>query len=119
MADRITNYQCPACTGPLRFDPVTGKLVCDHCGSSYSTEEIEALYAETDEAAAQAAQAAEGQEAPEGSSWSEAEAAGLKVDYVECVDAVTLAPRRRIEAGTCVLVAAYAGRTRLIDNRVF
>ena len=47
------------------------------------------------------------------------EAAGLKVDYVECVDAVTLAPRRRIEAGTCVLVAAYAGRTRLIDNRVF
>ena len=55
MADRITNYQCPACTGPLRFDPVTGKLVCDFCGSSYEVQEIEALYAGKDETAAQAA----------------------------------------------------------------
>ena len=79
MADRITNYQCPACTGPLRFDPVTGKLVCDHCGSSYETAEIEALYAQADENAAQAAQAAEEVGTPEGSPWSEAEEAGLKV----------------------------------------
>ena len=42
--------------------------------------------------------------------------AGLKVDYVECVDAETLEPRRRIAKGTCVLVAAYCGKTRLIDN---
>ena len=46
-------------------------------------------------------------------------AAGLKVDYVECVDAETLEPRRKIGPGTCVLVAAYCGKTRLIDNRVF
>ena len=78
MADRITNYQCPACTGPLHFDPVTGKLVCDYCGTSYDAAEIEALYAEKDETAAQAAQSAAGQAAPEGSPWSEAEAAGLK-----------------------------------------
>ena len=77
MADRITNYQCPACAGPLHFDPVTGKLVCDYCSSSYTVAEIEALYAAKDEAAAQAAQTAEAQ--PEGSHWSEAEAAGLKV----------------------------------------
>ena len=48
----------------------------------------------------------------------ELEAAGLKVDYVECVDAETLEPRKKIEKGTCVLVAAYDGKTRLIDNRV-
>ena len=47
------------------------------------------------------------------------EKAGLKVDYVACVDATTLAPRRAIGKGTCVLVAAYDGKTRLIDNRVF
>ena len=47
------------------------------------------------------------------------ERAGLKVDYVECVDAETLEPRRKVEKGTCVLVAAYCGKTRLIDNRVF
>jgi pantoate--beta-alanine ligase len=44
------------------------------------------------------------------------EKAGLKVDYVECVDAETLEPVRRVGPGTCVLVAAFDGRTRLIDN---
>ena len=44
------------------------------------------------------------------------ERAGLKVDYVECVDAETLEPRRRITKGCCVLVAAFCGKTRLIDN---
>ena len=42
--------------------------------------------------------------------------AGLKVDYVECVDAKTLEPRKKVEKGCCVLVAAYCGKTRLIDN---
>ena len=44
------------------------------------------------------------------------EKAGLKVDYVECVDAETLEPRKKVEKGCCVLVAAYDGKTRLIDN---
>ena len=47
---------------------------------------------------------------------SELEKAGLKVDYVECVDAETLEPRKKIAKGCCVLVAAYDGKTRLIDN---
>jgi len=46
------------------------------------------------------------------------EKAGLKVDYVECVDAETLEPRKKVEKGCCVLVAAYCGKTRLIDNRL-
>ena len=44
---------------------------------------------------------------------------GLKVDYVECVDAETLEPRKKIAKGCCVLVAAYCGKTRLIDNFIF
>ena len=45
MADQITNYQCPACTGrPLHFVGASGRLECDTCGSSYSVDEIEALY---------------------------------------------------------------------------
>ena len=48
----------------------------------------------------------------------ELERAGLKVDYVECVDARTLEPLKTVGKGACVLVAAYAGRTRLIDNIV-
>lgn len=41
MADKVTNYQCPACTGPLHFDSATGKLVCDYCGSAYEVADIE------------------------------------------------------------------------------
>ena len=58
MASEITNYQCPACTAPLRFDGESGRLQCDFCGSSYSVAEIEALYAEKDKAAADASEQA-------------------------------------------------------------
>ena len=54
MATQVTNYQCPACTGPVHFSPETGKVVCDYCGSTYELEEIEALYAEKDTKAAAA-----------------------------------------------------------------
>ena len=54
MADRVTNYQCPACTGPLRFDAGTGKLKCDYCGSSFTVQEIEKLYADKNAAAEKA-----------------------------------------------------------------
>lgn len=53
MASQVTNYQCPACTGPLNFDPETGKVSCEFCGSSYELAEIEALYTQKDEAAAE------------------------------------------------------------------
>lgn len=46
MATQITNYQCPACTGPLHFVGESGRLECDYCGSSFDIAEIEALYAE-------------------------------------------------------------------------
>ena len=46
------------------------------------------------------------------------EKAGLIVDYVECVDSETLEPRKTPKKGCCILVAAFCGKTRLIDNRV-
>ena len=59
MATQITNYQCPACTGPLHFVGESGRLECDYCGATYDVAEIEALYAEKEEKAAAAQQAAE------------------------------------------------------------
>ena len=56
MSTQLTNYQCPACTGPLHFDAQTGKLQCDYCGSSYTVHEVEALFAEQNAEAEQAAQ---------------------------------------------------------------
>ena len=44
------------------------------------------------------------------------EKAGLRLDYLTVVDAETLEPRKKPVKGCCVLVAAYCGKTRLIDN---
>lgn len=51
MTTEITNYQCPACTGPLHYSAETGRLECDYCGSSYTAEEIEERTAERKTAA--------------------------------------------------------------------
>lgn len=59
MAEQVTNYQCPLCTGPLHFSSETGKLECEYCDNSFSVEEIEKFYARKDEKAAQAAAEAE------------------------------------------------------------
>ena len=59
MASQVTNHQCPACTGPLQFNPETGKLGCEFCGSVFELAEIEALYAEKDAKAAEAQTKAE------------------------------------------------------------
>ena len=53
MPSTVTNYQCPACTGPLHFAGESGRLECDYCGSSFDVHEIEALY--EDQAAQEAA----------------------------------------------------------------
>jgi len=49
MAVQTTNYQCPACTGPLRFLPDSGRTECEYCGSVYELAEIEALYGKEEE----------------------------------------------------------------------
>ena len=59
MPTQVTNYQCPACTGPLHYSAKSGKLACDYCGSSFDVAEIEALYARKEAAAAAAKQAAD------------------------------------------------------------
>ena len=80
MADKVTNYQCPACTGPLHFDSATGKLVCDYCGSAYEVADIEAQYAAKQKKADSAAEADQKKAARRKASapvWDEMEAASL------------------------------------------
>ena len=81
MQSSVTNYKCPACTGPLHFDEKAGRLACDYCGSSFTVGEIEKLYAEKDEqAAAAAAAAAEKEEAAQaaasGEGWDDSDMSG-------------------------------------------
>ncbi len=61
MPSQITNFQCPSCTGPLHYEGSEGMLRCDYCGSGFTVQEIEALYADQMEQAAQAGQDAQAQ----------------------------------------------------------
>ena len=63
MPSQVTNYQCPACTGPLHFVGESGKLECDYCGSAYEVSEIEALYQQKEEQAVKAHEDAQDEEA--------------------------------------------------------
>ena len=74
MPTQVTNYQCPACTGPLHYSAKSGKLACDYCGSSFDVAEIEALYARKEAEAAAAKQAADAK--AEAAQAAKAEAAG-------------------------------------------
>ena len=80
MAAQVTNYQCPACTGPLQFNAETGKLGCEFCGSTYEATEIEALYAEKDAKAAEnkSATDAKREEEKAGDEW---DLSGLSDDW--------------------------------------
>lgn len=35
MEKKISEQKCPSCGAPLRFDPLSGKSVCDWCGTAY------------------------------------------------------------------------------------
>ena len=79
MATQITNYQCPACMGPLHFVGESGKLECDYCGSNFNVAEIEALYKEKEQKAAKAAEDTEN--APVTKDGSEWDVSGLNEDW--------------------------------------
>ncbi len=78
MATQITNYQCPNCTGPLRFAGETGQLTCDYCGTSYEVALIEQLYADKEQAAASAGNNPQWDVSSAGGNFSEEEAAHLR-----------------------------------------
>ena len=78
MAVQVTNYQCPACTGPLQFDAASGKLGCEYCGSTYTVAEVEALFADKDAQAAQNMAEAEVQQRSGGEEW---DVSGLNEDW--------------------------------------
>ena len=86
MASEITNHKCPACTGPLHFSGASGMLECDYCGSKFTIEEIEKLYAEKEAEAAENLEVNEAKKEKEkaefaamGIEWSDEEIKGMKV----------------------------------------
>lgn len=69
MADQVTNYKCPLCSGPLHFAPASGKMECEYCDSSFTVEEIEAKYAQANAEAVQAKKEADNKPAAAEDEW--------------------------------------------------
>lgn len=55
MADKVTNYICPACLGSVHFNATNGKIECDFCGSLYTVEEMEEMMKAQNQAAVEEA----------------------------------------------------------------
>ena len=79
MAIDITNHKCPACTGPLHYAGASGMLECDYCGSKFTVDEIEKLYAEEEAKAAENTAKNEEKEEISGNQWSSEETKKMKV----------------------------------------
>lgn len=75
MADKVTEYKCPSCTGPLSYSAQSGLLECEYCGAKFETKDIEAAYKDKIEEAESAVEAQEEQ--------SETETEQSQWDYTE------------------------------------
>lgn len=117
MADQISNYQCPSCTGPLRFDGKTGRLQCDYCGSSFSVQEIEALYEEKDEAAAQAFQTAEDTVSAEGE-WSGTESNWAKEQGLRAYNCPSCGAELICDETTAATSCPYCGNPSIVPGQL-
>ena len=120
MADQITNYKCPACTGPLHFVGASGKLECDYCGSSYSVEEIEALYKQKDEQAAQAAAKAEQKAArqPDEGEWTQPEGADWAEPGMKSYSCPSCGAELICDETTAATSCPYCGNTTIVPGRL-
>ena len=123
MANQITNYQCPACTGPLHYVGASGKLECDYCGSKYSVQEIEALYREKDEAAAaqQAevqAQEAAAQAETEESEWTAGGSNWAADPNIRIYNCPSCGAELILDATTAATSCPYCGNPSIVPGQL-
>ncbi len=128
MADKITNYQCPACTGPLHFSSASGKLECDYCGSVFDPAEIEALYADKAEAARAAANAEAQKQAekkakpsPEDGEWDTAAAGsdwGDELDSLRAYNCPSCGAELICDETTAATSCPYCGNPTVVPGQL-
>lgn len=116
MPAEVTNYKCPACTGPLHYDGTLGKLKCDYCESIYDPAEIEKLYAEENEKAEAAAKTemdADGWDLGNvGSQWDEDEIGDMRVYHCPSCGAELIC-----EATTAATSCPYCGNPTVVPGQ--
>ena len=80
MAQEVTLYRCPACTGPLHYNNQGDRITCEYCGSEFTVAQIEEYYREEDSSAAQAQASAEPRPAADAAAPEELPGLGQSAD---------------------------------------
>ena len=112
MSDQIANYQCPNCTGPLKFVGESGKLECEHCGSVFEVSVIEQLYADKEQAAAEAGTEQRWDLSAAGGEWSAEEAANMRSYSCPSCGAEVVC-----DATTAATSCAYCGNPTVVPGQ--
>ncbi len=107
MAEQLSNYKCPNCGGPLRFDPTEQKLKCEYCDSLFTEEEVEQFYKPSEEAAA--AEGTETKWETDTGEWSEEEAAHMRAYSCPSCGAQLIA-----DDNTAVTVCPYCNNPTVV-----
>lgn len=115
MPSEVTNYQCPSCTGPLRFDGATGKLLCDYCDSAFQVEYIEDYYAHHDQQAQQAHAQAQAQ-GP--SQWDMSGLGGAWDEDVRVYSCPSCGAELICEATTAATSCPYCGNPAIVPGQL-
>jgi DNA-directed RNA polymerase subunit RPC12/RpoP len=110
MADQLSNYKCPNCGGPLRFDPKEQKLKCEYCDSLFTQEEVEQFYRPSEIAAA--AEGTDTRWETDTNEWSSEEAAHLRAYNCPSCGAQLIA-----DENTAVTVCPYCNNPTVVAGQ--
>ena len=99
----------------------SGRLECDYCGSSYSVDEIEALYQRKDaQAAAETAAADEAAAAPDGDegAWTAPEGGDWAEDGMQSYTCPSCGAELVCDASTAATSCPYCGNPSIVPGRL-
>lgn len=120
MATQITNYQCPACTGPLQFSAASGNLECEYCGSSFPVAEIEELYVELEKKAAENMAKAQEKEAQKEDEWDTSELTenwGLDANKMRAYNCPSCGAELICDHTTAASACPYCGNPTVVPGQ--
>lgn len=120
MANEVTNYQCPSCTAPLHFGSKSGELECDYCGSRFSVEDIDRMYAEKNAEAQNASREREAKETVREGQW-DMDAAGESWDEAENLhvyNCPSCGAELVCDATTAATSCPYCGNPSIIPGKL-
>ena len=121
MANEVTNYQCPSCTGPLHFGSESGVLECDYCGSRFSVEDIDRMYAEKNADAQAASEEREAKQTVHEAAWdmeSAGEQWGEDEDSLNVYNCPSCGAELVCDKTTAATSCPYCGNPSIIPGKL-